>query len=123
MSAYIFFTTKRVPELRAAADKEFGTEKDAPGKPKHTEHMKTAGEEWGQMSDLEKKPFNDLAAADKIRAEREKQEYKDHDQYTKADGTVVHRDPAISKKTETEVEDSDEEVIKPKKVRAKKSKK
>ena len=128
MSNYIFFTSERIPELRAEADEEFGEglAKDVPGKPKHTDHMKTAGAEWKAMSDDEKAPYTEKAAKDKVRADREKKEYAENGGqgkgwYTKEDGSRSDANrPSTSKKTVSEPEDSEEEKPKVKKVRGKK---
>lgn len=64
LSPYFHFSAKRRPELKAAhPGTSFG------------DLTKMVAAEWNSMQDVEKKQFNDLAAADKTRYENEKASY------------------------------------------------
>lgn len=54
---------------------------------KHTAFMSLAGKRWGELDAAGKAKYEQLAAADKARWEREKAEHAEHGYYTRADGT------------------------------------
>ena len=90
-SGYIYYTTERIPQLKKECDEEYGVglAKDIPGKPAHTEHMKTAGKEWKEMTSKEKEPYMDKAVTDKERHTRQVKEYKDKGHFYDEDGNKV----------------------------------
>ncbi|EIW68534.1 hypothetical protein TREMEDRAFT_32029 [Tremella mesenterica DSM 1558] len=64
LSAYMFFVQDYRPKIKNDhPDVSFG------------ETGKLLGEKWKAMSAAEKKPFEDLAAKDKLRAEKDKKAY------------------------------------------------
>eukprot|EP01093_Parvamoeba_rugata_P010546 TRINITY_DN28544_c0_g1_i1.p3 TRINITY_DN28544_c0_g1~~TRINITY_DN28544_c0_g1_i1.p3 ORF type:complete len:143 (+),score=5.13 TRINITY_DN28544_c0_g1_i1:49-477(+) len=68
-SGYMFFSIKRGAEIRADPehkDKKLG------------EVAKMVGAEWKELSDDEKKPYLEQAAADKIRAKKELDTWKEN---------------------------------------------
>jgi len=71
-SAYFFFSNVRRPKLRA-------DNKDL----KMTEIAKLTGEEWKNLSSEEKKPYEDQAAVDKERYQKEQEAYTKTDNYKK----------------------------------------
>ena len=91
-----------VKEIRAKNTKADGTMKDDPatGAPyKHTAFMALAGKRWGEMDATAKAPYEELAAADKARWEREKAEHAESGYYTRADGTKSNE--GVSSKSKT----------------------
>lgn len=52
-----------------------------------TECVKAAGQRWAQMTAEERKPYEELAAQDKLRQEKQKNELKEKGYFVLADGT------------------------------------
>ena len=80
---------------------------------KHTAFMSLAGKRWGELDAAGKAKYEELAAADKARCEREKAEHAKHGYYTRADGT--RSDAGVSSKSKpTKVLVEDDEPVKKK---------
>ena len=67
-NGFMYFSQQRRAELKAAADAK--GEKQA-----FAVIAKQLGDEWTALPEAEKKPYMDLAVADKIRAKAEKEAY------------------------------------------------
>jgi hypothetical protein len=82
-SAYILFTMEKRPELK----KKFPALKT-------TEYSPKFGEMWAKLSDKKKKPYEDKAAVDKVRAKKEKDEYEaeNPDKVPSKEKKIAHQD-------------------------------
>lgn len=65
LTAFLFFVQKKQKDFKSANPNLI-----------HKEVIAKMGEAWHSMSEKDKKPYNDLAATDKARYEKEKTEYQ-----------------------------------------------
>jgi hypothetical protein len=90
-SAYIFYGSDKVKELRAA-DSEL----------KQTDAMKQAGEIWNGLTEDEKQPFEDKKEADKVRYDKQMAQIEKKGYYMMDDGKKSSEVAPKEKKTKKE---------------------
>lgn len=107
LSSYLYFTQHNVNKIK---EKEECT---------HPMAMKKAGEQWGVMSDKDKKKYNDMVAIDQKRYDKQLAELNKKGFFVMDDGSNSNEHLAKTKKgkrKELAAKDSDtEEEEKPKK--------
>jgi hypothetical protein len=88
-SAYFYFSNEYIAKLR---------EKSTDGDVKQTDYMKMAGTKWSTMTDEQKKPYEVLNEADKVRLEKQKAEIEKKGFFILADGSKSTDEKNIPKK-------------------------
>lgn len=89
LSAYLFFTTANVNKIK---EKENCT---------HPEAMKKAGELWNQMSDKEKKKYNDMNSKDQVRYDKQLAELSKKGYFMMEDGSKSSEHTKVQKQKRT----------------------
>jgi hypothetical protein len=87
ISAYIYFSQEFIEQAR----------KSHPDK-KQSEYMGMAGSKWSEMSESQKKPYNDMNAVDKVRQEKQEAELAKKGFFVLADGSKSTDSQNVPKK-------------------------
>lgn len=98
LSPYLYFASQRRPELK----------KECPDM-SFFEYTQTIAAEWKLLSKSDKKPFNDIAAKDKERYEKEKREYVENGGKFQFPTVASPSEPSFWERFAESLEDSSDE--------------